>query len=421
MHLLSGKRFVLIGFIVVLLTAIPFTVYLAQKQQETKSKAEVLAVLSLLEGGGQSSQGSPITRDTGQSLDLDLWVDPGNQTGYDIRNSVVYVGVTIKYDSTKLALNPSQPAIPCGGVEKVHDLFQPISPPNCSNPGTVTAAWIITDPNNALEAKAIIAKFHFLPIAPTSSPIEISFDTNNTTVASKVKNTSPENNSLLSANSAWVTISGEALTPAPTAGEGTPTATPVPGQATNTPAPTAGTGNPVCTALNTDRTPNGNAPFTVSLTANGNDPNGTISKVTFDFGDGPVQNVTQSGGVGTNSVSVQVSHTYQNAGSYKATATLTDNNNLLSDPTTCTQTITVSQATPTQAGGGGGGAIYVTATPTVTPSGGAATPTEVTATTEETAATAVPTLKPGPNNNIAGIGIAGIITAIIGSLIFLAL
>lgn len=416
MHLLSAKRFILIGFIVVLLAAIPLTVYLAQKQQETRSKAQPTAGIAF-RIDSQSSQGSPITVATGDNLILPMWVYP---TG----NAIVYVGVTIKYDSAKLALDQSIEAIPCG-VEKLNNLFQVLSPPNCSTAGTITAAWIITDPNQALTTDAIIANFHFLPIAPTdaNSPIQISFDTLNTTVASKVSGYSPENNSLgTNINPAWIAITGAPISPTGPTVTGGPTATSVPG-ATATPT-TIGTGNPVCTALNVDRTPAGNAPFTIALTANGNDPNGTISKVSFDFGDGPVQNVTQSGGVGTNSVSVQVNHTYQNAGSYKATATLTDNTNLLSDPTTCTQTITVSQVTPTQAGGGGGGPIYVTATPTVTPTGGAATPTQVAGATETPITTAIPTtvaLKPGPNDNIVGIGTAGIITAIIGTLIFFAL
>lgn len=423
MPFLSGKKFLLLGIIVVLLAAVPLTVYLVQKQQEIRGRAQVSAVLSLKEGPGQSSPGSPITKNTGQSFVLDITLDPGNTTGYTIVNRVVYVGLSIKYDSTKLQIDQT-----AGGLAPTNVLGNTISAPSYTT-GNVTAAWAVIDPslqaNQAITTFQKIATIHFIPIAPTDSPIEISFDRGYTTVATTISGTSPENNSLATMNSAWIAITGEPISPTLTVTPGGPTVTPtpVPG-ATATPTPSGQP--PVCTALHVDRTSSGTAPFLIAFTANGNDPDGTISKVGFDFGDGPMQNITQGGGIGTNSVSIQASHTYQNPGSYTASAILTDNSNLTNDHNACTQTITVSQAATGQPTGR---IVYITATPTPVPTGPTATPQTTVSLTQTPAVTSAPLTPapttvitpPGPGDKIIGIGIGGIVATIIGALIFLAL
>ncbi|MHA2034462.1 MAG: PKD domain-containing protein [Candidatus Thorarchaeota archaeon] len=63
----------------------------------------------------------------------------------------------------------------------------------------------------------------------------------------------------------------------------------------------------------------GAAPFTISFDISGsNDPNGEIVSFAFDFGDGstPIE--------GTD-LSELIEHTYENAGSYFAKLTVTDN------------------------------------------------------------------------------------------------
>src|SRR5207249_2993580 len=154
-------------------------------------------------------------------------------------------------------------------------------------------------------------------------------------------------NVLSSASPAYIVIGGSAdITP--TNGSGPtntpvpiptsiPTATPdvtaTPGPSTivtDTPGPTngltgtrspTGTGGgnqpPVCNNLASDRETTGTALFSITDTANGTDSDGTISKVTFNFGDGQVNDVTQAGSIGSNSVNVQIAHTYNTDGSYQ--------------------------------------------------------------------------------------------------------
>ena len=136
---------------------------------------------------------------------------------------------------------------------------------------------------------------------------------------------------------------------------------------------------PVCNNLAVDRATTGTAPFSITFTASGTDSDGTISKVNFNFGDGGISgDITTSGGVGTNSVNVATSHTYNNAGTYTASAILTDNQDATSSSsaTTCQQTIIV------QAGNGGTGGTSPTntivnsnstPTPTLAPTGSLAT------------------------------------------------
>ena len=74
----------------------------------------------------------------------------------------------------------------------------------------------------------------------------------------------------------------------------------------------------------------GNAPLTVSFDASAsNDPDGNITKYGWDFGDGKKGN------------KVKTNHTYQNAGNYTVTLTVTDNSGKTN---TATKTITVNVA-----------------------------------------------------------------------------
>jgi hypothetical protein len=196
------------------------------------------------------------------------------------------------------------------------------------------------------------------------------------------------------------TPSVEVPTTAPTA-TGTPAPTTETPSATPSPTGTGGGGGgstgtaPVCNSLTLDRESSGNAPFSITFTANGADSDDTVSKATFNFGDGQVSDVTAGGGIGTNSVNVQISHTYDNAGTYQASALLTDATSNVSDSGACQQTITVTAS---------GSATAAPATPTI--ANGTATPTMA------------PT---GPLGLTFGLGIAALFMIVAGGLIFFAL
>lgn len=370
---MSFKKIFIIGFIAILLAAIPLTVYLLQQQQETRSRATAATTLSFI----------PSTRTVkvGDTFDLDIQIDPGS-------NIVTFVKLFITYDTAKLGTAGA------GLVANTEAVPVIIDRPKYEN-GTITVSLSPgADISKFIQTKTKIATVTFRAVNPTdTTATAVAFGTqvNQTQILSSASTDQASENVLSNANSASIAITSNIVaTPTSTQG-GTPT--------TNQP--------PVCTSLSLDRTASGTAPFPITFTVNGNDPDGTINTVTFDFGDGPVQTVSQGNGIGTNSVSVPIAHTYQNPGTFKAMATLTDNNGGLSTPTTCTQTITVTQGT-------GGNAT----------SSGTVTPTEIVIQVTPTPTTAIPVVSispTGPGDTFIKIGGIGAVLTIIGGLLFFAL
>ena len=329
----------------VLLIAIPVTVFLVQQQQKTKSGAVAATTLSVL----PASQ-APIQ--VGNDVTLNVQVNPATAT---TSNLVSYVKFTIMYDSTKLATD---------GAGFVPDITAGL-PLVLQGPvyGTGTISITLSaggDATKVLQTVTNLGSVTFKALAITdTAPTQITFG-NDTLVRSLGTSDQANENVLASANPAVLTIIGgtivsptPTLTPTPTV---TPTLTPTP-----TPAPTAtpSATAPVCSKLAADVT-SGNIPLNTNLTVTGNSSNSTISKVTFNFGDGQTQDITGSGGVGTSSVSVLQSHTYATAGTFQATATLTDANNAVS---TANCSVTIAAGTTQIA------TLTVTPTLTLPPTG----------------------------------------------------
>ncbi len=374
----SGKKLLLLGFIVVLLVAIPITVYLVQQQQKTEIKAAPSTILSVVDvDTGSSSK----TMAVGESANFKVVVNPGS-------NQVSFVKFTLTYDSTKLdvqanGFTPNEGTFPSilqgptyaagsvtvtmsigGSLDKV------IQTPKEAGTLTVTAIGS----TNGATTKIDFGTPQVLSVGATDTFNENVFSSSVPAVITIDEGATP-------------TVTPEPTpTPAPSPTPG-PTATP-----TVTPGPT-GTPSanqlPSCTSLALNSSSTGTAPYALMLTANGNDTDGTVNKVTFNFGDGQVQDVTD--GVNTGSVSVQTSHIYSTAGTFTATAAMTDNSGGVSSTELCTQVITIN---------GGGGAV-ITIAPTNTP---------------------IPTMPPtGPGSAIMTFGAVGAILSVIGILLFLAL
>lgn len=376
MHFLSGKKIILLGIIVVLLATIPLTIYLIQKQQETRAGAVASTTLSF---SPTSSQASPIQKAVGDTFDLDIMMDPGS-------NQVSFIELALTYNKDKLMVTGNE-LVPNANV--LSTIAGPVS-----TPGNISITLSIgADPTKVIQTITKIATISFKALATTeTTATQVQFG-GTTQVLSRAPTDQYNENVLSTTSPAYIAIAAGTTTPTPTA--------------TSSPAPTTGNQLPICDNLNVDRTTSGTAPFSIAFTANGRDSDGTISKVSFNFGDGPVQDVTQAGGIGTNSVSVQIAHTYRNPGTFQASAIFTDNNNAVSTASSsCGQTITVT-------GGAGGPAPTSQVTVVPQPS---STPT----------ATLTPTVIPlvtptGPGHQVIAVGIAGVILTILGGFLFLAL
>lgn len=367
---MSRKKLLLIGFLFVILLVIPITVYLVQQQQELQTRATPNTTLSFVPADQTASVGAKVN--------FEIWVSPGN-------NQVNFIKLVIKYDSTKLSatadsftVNPDSnlsviegPVIGAAGDELSVNLS------------------VGSDPTKVIQQDVKVGDIIFEVIAPSETPTEIAFDDTKVEIRS-ISGTNQDaysENIFLNGTPATVTIqeaqaSAATQTPTPTP---TIVATPTP---TSTQSAGSSSGNqaPVCESLITDRSTDGAAPLSITFTANGSDTDGTISKATFSFGEGTIEDVTTGGGLGTNTVNVQKSFTYNNQGSFTASVLLTDaSGGVSSDSSSCAVTITVT-------GGSGSGSAEITPLPDT-----------------------------GPRETIVGAGLLGGILFIIGALLFFAL
>jgi len=377
----SYKKIFLLGFIIVILAAIPFSVYIAQKRQNISSKATKSTTLSF--------EPALTTVKVGDTVILNIWLDPGIGT---TANQVSFVKLSIKFDQTKFTVDSLEPNISGNALREKID-----EPQYDNTTGTAKISLSIgADPTKAVTTKTKIAILQLKATGETApvSP-NITFDFANSQVLSIDNNSQTSDNVLLSTTiPATVTVTGSSS------------------------SSTSTTSAPTCVSLSADRSTTGTAPYSITFTVIGNDSNGTINKVSFNFGDGPIQDLTTGGGIGTNSVNAQISHTYNNAGTYTAYAILTDNNNNLSaQQTSCSKTITINAVGGTGGagtlgslgnGGIGGtgissqtGQLIITETPQATP-------------------TLTVNLPPTGNSNIMfGLGTLGVIFAIIGGALLL--
>lgn len=386
MNLFTSKKLLLAGFFVVLLIGIPLTLYVIQQQQESRSRAQKSTILAF---DPPSTENAPLQKNIGDTIPLDITINPGS-------NLVSYLRLEIQYDETKLATASANAFVPNTSV------FPTVLEGPIYQPGRIAVTLSIgSDPTKAVQALSKVATVSFKAIASTITDPTLITYTSETQVLSLGANDQASEDVLSSAEAAAVAISdGTGTTPTPTLAGG-PTPTPTQTLPLLTPTPTrtpggGGTGGtpnepPVCNSLVADRAATGPAPFVLTFTVNGTDSDGTISKATFNFGDGGVSNVTDAGGINTNTVNVQIAHIYNNPGVYTASAILTDSNGTASPVGNCTLAVTVEAPT---------GGSPNTATGQTTP---------------------VPLPTTGPSGIVVGAGIALGILTLVGGVLFFAL
>jgi hypothetical protein len=354
MKILKNKYFIL-GNIALLLAAIPLTLLFISRQQDVRSRAApttriTFAPTTLTFEGEQCTE---------QSIAVNL--DPGD-------NIVSTVELFLTYDATKfnISIAPNENVFPPpNGI---------LRGPTISNGQASVVMTIGSNVTNAIQAPVDIATITIVPISSTDEgPANISIDSSKTRVFSLSDTDADTENVFLSGGQAAISVNASCIegsseeepspTPTPTGGIGgggslTPTATP-------SASPTLGANqSPVCSTITTSPSNSGNAPFVMTLSAQGTDSDGTISKATFNFGDNTIQDVLE--GLGTAAVTTQLAHTYQTVGSYSASVVFTDNGGAVSSSCTTTITVLSGTSTPTPTASGSAG-IQPTATATPTP------------------------------------------------------
>jgi len=366
----SRKKLLLLGFLFVILLVIPLTVYLVGQQQQLRSRANPNTNLSFVPPDQTASVGAKVN--------FDVWVAPGT-------NLVNFIKLVLKYDSTKLSATESSFVV--NPASNLTILQGPVI--GTAGDELSVALSVESDPTKVIQKDTKIGTVTFDVIGPPDTSTQIAFDDKQIQIRSIGAQDPFKENVFVNGVPAKVTIQGASVSPTPTM---TVTPTPTPSIAIS-PTPTStGSGAapsqnqaPVCESLATDRSTTGAAPLSITFTVNGSDIDGTISKATFSFGDGTIENVTSTGGIGTDTVNVQKSHTYNISGTFTASAVLTDNGSVVSNSTSCLVTINVTN-------GSGTGSGNVTPLP-----------------------------RTGPSQTIVGAGAIGGILFLIGALLFLAL
>lgn len=355
------------------LLVIPITVFLVQQQQNLQSNANPNTTLSFVPPDKTAA--------VGEKVDLDIWITPGN-------NQVNFVKLVLKYDATKVSTTEEDFTLnPASNLSIIEG---PVIGTEGNEFSVILS--VENDPTKVIQSDTKIGTITFEALEAADPPTQISFDDQQIQIRSinGANQDKFNENVFLNGTPATLTIQEDVGDVSPTLTQGatpivTPSISPAPTSTDSATVP-AQNQSPVCSSLVTDRNTDGTAPLSITFTVNGSDTDGTINKATFSFGDGTVEDVTTGGGIGTDTVNVQKAFTYNNSGSFTASALLTDDNGgVSSDSTSCATTITVSD--------GSGGTSEGT------------TPIEAT----------------GPTETVFGIGALGGILFLVGALLFFAL
>lgn len=368
MSMPSGKKILLIGFIIVLLIAIPSVIYLVSQQQKTSESSVPSTNLSFTPGSKSIELGASTT--------FDINIDPGT-------NSVSFVKLLISYDATKLAIDGAG-FIPNPGV------FSSIIQKPVYGPGTVSVTLSIGANAPPVTKPATLGTLTLKSIAATET-VGTQLTFGNQTQVLSVGATDQFNENVLSTSSpATVNITQVVTSPTPTLTvtptvQSTQSATPSSNEISlATPASAAEA--PVCSSFTADRALTGVVPFNVNFTMIGTS-SADILKATFNFGDGQVKELTKADGIGATSLNSLTSHVYNTDGTFSAFGTITDVNGAVSQIGTCTLILTINPSSTQSA----------QVTPVVSP------------------------LPPTGPSNVVTIGAIGLFIVIVGTILLLAL
>lgn len=160
MSFLSNRTFIIVGFFLLALIALPITLIVFRNQQNTKTQADKTVVLSF---DPTSSSATQLQIPAGSTFSLDVYVDPG-------ASSVSFVKAEILYDATKFEL--------AGSFIPNQEVFSQIVEGPNNTPGKVTTTLSIgSDTSKALKTKTQVGTvvFKTLNTVPTNATSTISF------------------------------------------------------------------------------------------------------------------------------------------------------------------------------------------------------------------------------------------------------
>lgn len=212
------KRVVFILITILLIVALPATIYLVSKNQELRKRAAPATTLALVPNS--------LSKAVGDEFTLDVRMDTA-------LNQIIAVQLKITYDATKLE------------AEWIHNgtMFPNILSSGTVQNGVVSIALGATNTTTPITGTGTVATLKFKALAPTTGAVSIKFDQQETFVGALNEGST---NALQSSIPATVTITSGSntiidVTPTPTAtGSATITPTLTPAQeSTNSASPSA--------------------------------------------------------------------------------------------------------------------------------------------------------------------------------------
>ncbi len=202
-----GKKKVILGVaLFALLISIPLTVSVLSKQQNDNSHAAAGASLAFTPS---SSTSAPIQSSVGNTIDLDMYVDPGT-------SNVTFVRYQISYDPTKVQLVAANP------VTLNSTAFTNVEGPVINSGTLAQSVSIGADPTKVITQKTKVATLHFTAVGGTNgTTTTISFGALSQALSSGA-NDQANQNVLSTTTPAVITISGTGTI------TGTPSTAPIP-------------------------------------------------------------------------------------------------------------------------------------------------------------------------------------------------
>ena len=201
MPFLNKKKLLLgLAFFSLLIISVPMTISLFNKPQETRSRASGSTTLSFQP---TSSTGSPIQKNVGDNIALDLMVNPGS-------NLVTFLRLQITFDPTKLQLVANPFVVNAVAFPVV------VEGPITTAPGTLLESLSVgSDYTKAIQTPSKVGTITFKAIGNTgSSPTVVTFG-NLSQALSAGPNDQASENVLSTTTPATISISG-GQGPAPT-------------------------------------------------------------------------------------------------------------------------------------------------------------------------------------------------------------
>lgn len=206
MNTSNKKKIYLAAMALLLLISIPVTLFVMSQRQDPRQQAAASTTLSFTP---TSTTATPIIKNVGDQISLDLMVSPGT-------NLVTFVRYQIQYDPTKVQLNTANPFTLNSAV------FSNVEGPVTTANSVAQSVSIGSDPTKAIQQPTKVGTVNFTAIAPGTATI--SFGTMSQALSSGSSDQASQN-VLSSTTPATILINGGTTTVTPGPSQTIPTAT----------------------------------------------------------------------------------------------------------------------------------------------------------------------------------------------------